>query len=98
MTETREEVKWFAEQMERVLQRNDYKGGWHNCSDEELFMHLLDEVRELYGNITCIEGNAPIDECVDIANLAMMIADNRRRARNGGARRCLTSGAIFSEC
>ena len=27
----REEVKWFAEQMENKLQENDHKGGWQDC-------------------------------------------------------------------
>lgn len=73
----RKEVKGFAEQMEKVLQANDYKGGWRNCTIEDLYARLLDEISELQSEINYREQdvNAIAQECIDIANFAMMIAD-----------------------
>lgn len=76
--ELRSEVKWFAEQMERVLRKNDHKGGWRESHTTWLFRRLDDETVELR---KALGKNRPfskktIDEAVDVANFAMMIADN----------------------
>ena len=88
--ELRESVKWFAEQMELVLRKNDHKGGWKNCTWEYLFDRLEEEQKELveecykdgYSDVFDIFLNtnteAMIKEAVDVANFAMMIADNLR--------------------
>lgn len=78
----RKQVEWFAEQMEKTLQRNDRKGGWDECDYEYLIQRLeeeVEELRELEGNPD-VKGNDIIRECTDIANFAMMIADQVRRA------------------
>ena len=79
-------VEWFAQQMERVLRQNDYKGGWQEMFIEDLIDRLHEEVSELE---TC--GCKPrriIKEAADVANFAMMIADQHRssaqRAGGGG--------------
>ncbi|MNP62673.1 hypothetical protein D3C76_1579730 [compost metagenome] len=68
-------VKWFAEQMELTLRRNDHKGGWQNCSLHYLHEKLDEEVSGLYQTQTDKE---TIKEATDVANIAMMIADNAR--------------------
>lgn len=67
-------VRHFAAQMERVLRENDHKGGWENCTVQEMFTGLLREVVELHDAIE--HGNGDIlREACDVANFAMMIAD-----------------------
>jgi NTP pyrophosphatase (non-canonical NTP hydrolase) len=76
----REEVKWFAEQMEEVLRKNDYKGGWQDCTRFDLLCRLYDEATELFGAAVRETSNETIiKEAVDVANFAMMIADIARR-------------------
>ena len=91
ITDIREPVKWFTQEMERVLRlHDDERGrfGWRNESDEigrdRLFMHLQSEVIE--AAVECYQTPAvnqerAIKELVDIANMAMMIADNLRGPR-----------------
>lgn len=67
-------VAAFAEAMELKLRENDHKGHWRYCSGTYLFNRLRGEVNEL--------SRAPADqrlaEAADVANFAMMIADNAR--------------------
>jgi len=75
----RKEVKWFAELMEEKLKKNDWKSHWKNANFEYLFGRIIDETEEL-----CFaERGKKISECVDIANICMMIADNCRRISDG---------------
>lgn len=79
----REQVKWFAEKMEHTLKRNDRKGGWNDCQWEYLVDRLLGEFHELRASLEA--GDNPEDiihEAADVANFAMMIADNARRLMN----------------
>ena len=80
----REEVQWFAQVMESVLRKNDYKGGWHDASFEFLLDKILfEEIKELkdaletltMGAITGEMVDNVVNEAADVANLAMMIAD-----------------------
>lgn len=43
----RDDVRVFAEDMEKVLSENDYKGGWDICSDNYLAEKLIEEMMEL---------------------------------------------------
>lgn len=68
----------FALEMERKLKDNDHKPGWEDDDNNDLFERILDEARELRD---AIENSVPlptrvIEEAVDVANFAMMIADN----------------------
>ena len=91
----RKEVKNFADKMEQKLKKNDFKENWQNCSQDWLLNKLISEVGEyadwLLKYKHCLfkfkheevnfvkileEG---IQECVDIANISMMIADNFQR-------------------
>ncbi len=80
----RDEVLDFSVLMEKVLQKNDYKGHWITNSAEFLFYKLVEEVGEV-GKLLAlsvgsgVEGQSivpeeMVKECVDIANLAMMLA------------------------
>lgn len=76
-------VRWFAEQMEAKLRENDHKGGW--IGHDGLLTRLREETDELYDAIVrheagVIAPNTHPDqvtrEAADVANFAMMIADN----------------------
>lgn len=45
--EPREPVRWFAEQMEKKLLENDYKGGWQECTIGYLRRSMENETCEL---------------------------------------------------
>jgi len=72
----RPEVIWFARAMEAKLRLNEDKDHWSGETQDYLFTRLLEEVAELSGEIPHGE---MVTECVDVANFAMMLADN-----NGG--------------
>lgn len=80
-TEVREPVKWFAQQMELQLSANDHKGGWNKCEYDYLINRLEEEIEELRAleGIPDISTAQVIREAADVANFAMMIADNARR-------------------
>lgn len=76
-------LEWFAQQMEHVLRQNDYKGGWDDMAFEDLMERLREETEELEGCglHTC----KAVKEAVDVANFAMMIAEQCRPvAKQGG--------------
>jgi len=70
-------VKQFADEMERVLKENDYKGGWgiENCSIQYLEQRLIEEIGEYFGDIA--NNSFEPDELIDIANFCAMIWDRR---------------------
>ena len=77
----REVVKWFASQMEQTLLDNDHKGGWRHMTIKELYSRLADEMGELQTEINFPEQDmaAIINECADVANFALMVADVARK-------------------
>lgn len=75
----REAVKKFTVRMESKLRKNDHKGGWENCDAFKLFDLLLEEKNELEDALESLDPYDIIDECADVANFAMMIADNAAR-------------------
>ena len=80
--ELRAEVRWFAQQMELQLRANDWKGGWHNDGPAPLYGMLRQEMQELaYAIFPRCEEEAEriVKEAADVANFAMMIADNAQR-------------------
>ncbi len=90
---TRKAIQWFAEEMEAKLRENDHKGGWQGCRFSELFPRIGHERDELLlaahplqldtvaETLTQEDACELIRECADIANFAMMIADNVRAKR-----------------
>jgi hypothetical protein len=92
----REEVNWFAERMETKLQKNDWKGHWSECEDGYLSRRLGEESTELRSAVKLLRNYQKasvkedinwaienvIREAADVANFAIMIADNARRLLN----------------
>ena len=75
----RKVLMWFTRLMEEVLRDNDFKGGWDNCSNSYLIAKLNEEVDELKAAIwKDLDAQTIIKETADVANIAMMIADNNR--------------------
>lgn len=88
----REEVEWFAQEMEKILQANDHKPGWEGDELGCLYSRLREEAEELrrvllrddVSGLTAAALSTDvlrliIKEAVDVANFAMMISDNCRR-------------------
>jgi len=87
----RAEVIAFAKVMEAKLAANDGKGGWHHETTGYLSRRLYQELEELSRARVSYEqasGKWPrdlelvkrrreelVEECADVANFAMMIAD-----------------------
>lgn len=88
----RKEIAWFAKEMEAKLRENDHKGkdGWKQWRIDALFPRIGHERDELLlalhplkldtmnETLTREDACEVIRECADIANFAMMIADNMR--------------------
>ena len=75
----REELQWFATEMEAKLSENDGKGGWLENDYSYLLKMLKEEVDELEkALIDCSNDPEVVREAADIANYAMMIADKVR--------------------
>ena len=84
----REPVVWFASQMERKLSEHDDRPGWQCESFEYLLVRLMEEQGELnnlmmdLGELSDSSSDANIqdviNECADIGNFAMMLADKAR--------------------
>lgn len=77
--QSRSAVLRFSAEMEKKLLENDHKGGWGDCRSETLFDLLLEEKNELEEALTSHDERNIIAECADVANFAMMIADNASR-------------------
>lgn len=80
----RAEAHVFALAMEERLRSNDVKGGWDYLDATLLLARLLEEAGELARELRHIEQVSPTPEeamqvrkeAADVANYAMMIADN----------------------
>jgi NTP pyrophosphatase (non-canonical NTP hydrolase) len=91
----REEVAAFATHMESKLRENDYKGGWKNDGLGSLVNRAVEELQELQRAVGAFEhvryspsttaedlkaaAREVLREAADVANFAMMIADNADR-------------------
>lgn len=87
----RPEVEAFGFLMEQILRKNDHKRGWKNLSLEWLLNKLREEVNELEVEINRFKPTESkireaVCECVDVANVAMMIADVLASNLNDGNR------------
>lgn len=71
-------VMAFARAMETRLRQNDHKGGWEKVMDSWLFGRLLYKVGMLARCVLNSEGDtaSTLQYAADMANYAMMIADN----------------------
>lgn len=72
----REPLQQFTEKMELKLIKNDYRGGWGNRDILFLINRLRGALSELNYAIRLDNKSMIADEAVDVANYAMMIADN----------------------
>ncbi len=82
------EIRLFAAAMEKRLQENDHKGGWGDETLRWLLGRLRDELAELehaagLGCRSCRRGKTKsidpvrvLHEATDVANFAMMVAQN----------------------
>ncbi|WP_127506143.1 hypothetical protein [Paenibacillus humicus] len=81
----RKEVCWFAERMESRLSENDHKPGWQDSREDREFLlkrleanyHKLWAAEQCYGS--AFDPENVVKKAADIANFAMMLADNARR-------------------
>ena len=66
-TNVRLKVQLFAELMEQKLRSNDWKGGFHDMSVEDVLHRMREEAMELLA-----EGmsESALDEAIDVANFA----------------------------
>lgn len=79
-------VRLFGSDMLAKLEENSHKAHWSTVSNRWLLMRLAEECQELMQALVSLDrgqGMATdvIDECADVANFAMMIADNVRTGR-----------------
>lgn len=80
----RKTVEWFAKEMNKGLDCNSNKGGWKGCGINYLYGRLIDEKLELHDQIFKYHSKQGIiEEAIDVANFAMMIADEARRMKEG---------------
>ena len=64
----------LLESMEKRLAANDHKGGWEDSTEDWLFSRMIQEVGEL--NKALGLRNGIVEKAADVANFAMMLADN----------------------
>lgn len=80
----REAVYRFAERMMRKLAANAHKAHWSTVDQSWLVRRVYNEADELNAEVSTLEPRMMsdarlervINECADVANFAMMIADN----------------------
>ena len=75
----RPEVMRFAQAMELVLRKNDYKGGWKDMGDYKLLERAYEELEECRIEMRSLKSGSmrrASREMVDVANFCMMFFDN----------------------
>ncbi len=70
-------VAWFSAEMMRKLERDLRKGDWEK--DSSLLSGLLAELAEMCDALGSGTPAQIVQECADVANFALMIADKARR-------------------
>lgn len=71
----------FAACMEHKLRLNNHKPNWRTCSVDYLRERLDQELAELDEALEAGDPHLIYDECADVANFAMMIADTAMSGR-----------------
>ncbi len=70
-------IEKFIYDMVNKLEENSHKGGWEKCDMTYLYHRAAQEIEELKEAL--FNRKRVVSECADVANFAMMIADNIRR-------------------
>ena len=75
----RQKVAALGREQVGKLEANDDREGWDECSDVWLIARLREETKELAE--ACRQGrwSDVLEEAADVANFAMMLADNALR-------------------
>jgi len=73
----RQQVKDFGEEMERILKKNDHKGGWSGETDSYLGAKLLEEVFELMYALNF----SPFDVLASCLNYAKLMVGRKGNIR-----------------
>lgn len=81
MRELSKQLGWFAGKMAQKLRENDHKGSWAGLDNNYLEQRLYQEFIELTEAITKGNPDEIIAEAADVANFALMIADNANRTK-----------------
>jgi len=72
-------IDLFAADMRRKMRQNSHKLHWSQVSFDHLFSRLKEEMSELeQAFMSGAVWNEVVDECADVGNIAMMIADKMR--------------------
>ena len=76
----REALRFFAQEMEKELKNNEFRGDWRECGPSDMMARLWDEMYDLDDQVEKVcEGKgdrmAVLKEAVDVANYAMFVAD-----------------------
>jgi NTP pyrophosphatase (non-canonical NTP hydrolase) len=74
-------VKWFAERMKNKMMQNNHKRNWRDEPLQDLIIAISTEFGELVEALEKGDFEEIIDECADVANFAMMVADIIRREK-----------------
>ena len=77
----RRSVKQLSGEMFKKLEANDDKGGWEYSSFKYLFNRLHEELEELEAVVLRDKSKNAWGEAADVANFAMMIAENAERRK-----------------
>lgn len=86
LTQWSKSIEQFSQVMREKLSENLHKSGWHDSSTAYLIGRLKEELVELEESLIKLDAeNNEVNrwesslECADVANFAMMIADNLTR-------------------
>ena len=71
-------VDVFALDMKRKLAKNVHKKHWNEVTLDYLYSRMLEEQAELYYALKSGNAQDIIDECADVSNFSLMIADSVR--------------------
>lgn len=75
--DVREEVKWFAGEMEKKLRKNDWRPEWKDAEPEYLLDLFHGHVRKFEQSLCDGNEEKVTQDAADVANFAMMLADIR---------------------
>ena len=79
MRELSKQLSWFTGKMAQKLRANDHKGSWAGLDNDHLVRRLQQEFVELTEAIAKGTPDQVVAEAADVANFALMIADNANR-------------------